>query len=222
MALPIPPDSRPSATTTPRVITARTTPYSAIVCPSSLRSVSSRSMTYVWPATKSFSIRFTSFRVNWSSRALGELARDPVDGALDPAREQTERHDDAERDDGEDDAVLGHRLALLALPVVAREGEVDSSELEPVRERHLTFPPSWCRRTRGRAGRLSEPRNGDGGTGTRRSPPERESTGVPRRLFRALILLRVFGNRDMSPIPRTGGIGVAAAAFTFSNGHIPP
>src|SRR3990172_7883152 len=145
MALPIPPDSRPSATTTPRVITARTTPYSA----------------NVWPATKSFSIRFTSFRVNWSSRALGELARDPVDGALDPAREQTERHDDAERDDGEDDAVLGHRLALLALPVVAREGEVDSSELEPVRERHLTFPPSLCRRTRGRARRLSQPRNGD-------------------------------------------------------------
>jgi len=72
----------------------------------------------------------------------------PAPSVVDAPGEKTEHHDDAERDHGENDAVLGHRLAFLL--AVARAYDV-----APLRERHGQFrsfglfgtgrkPPLWA------------------------------------------------------------------------------
>src|ERR671933_636726 len=62
-----------------------------------------------------------------------------VDRSLDAAGERLEDDDRADRDHGEDDAVLRHRLALLLLPI---RPEV----LEPLRERQCIRLPSLLSR----------------------------------------------------------------------------
>src|SRR3972149_3739905 len=104
-ALCIAPARSENAATMASVITLRTTAYSAIVCPLSRCDV----------------IRCVD--IFPSSRFRGELRRDgfdhPLEGCPNAARQRGESRDDSERDDGENDAVLGHRLALL----VAERGE---------------------------------------------------------------------------------------------------
>src|SRR5919202_5634383 len=65
---------------------------------------------------------------------LLELVRHVGELAGDGGGKQADRGDDADGDDGQDDAVLGHRLTLLALRV--RAGHV-----EPVAEIHAVTPP---------------------------------------------------------------------------------
>src|SRR5712692_2356374 len=64
----------------------------------------------------------------------GQLRRDGVELPGDRERQSAERHNDAERDHGQDDAVLGHRLTLLALCKGAKKGI-------PVADCHAVTPP---------------------------------------------------------------------------------
>src|SRR3954469_25009878 len=60
--------------------------------------------------------------------ALAEDSGDVVDRVRDPTREGGEGDKHAERDHGQDDAVLGHRLTLLAL-------EPSAEVIDPLRKR---------------------------------------------------------------------------------------
>ncbi len=63
---------------------------------------------------------------------LGEEADDTVDRARNTSGQGRERENRADRDDGQNDAVLGHRLTLLLAPMSAEE-------LEPIAKGHLGF-----------------------------------------------------------------------------------
>src|SRR5205085_5224154 len=106
------------------------------------------------PARPSFSDR--------ARRLLRQDADDVVQRAADAAGESGEDRDGADRDHCQDDAVLGHRLALLALPVRPHE-------LEPLIECHSTYllvgfparrpasPPSPCSPRKERATAWADP-----------------------------------------------------------------
>src|SRR5205085_2966643 len=102
-------------------------------------------------------VRLTGMR-----RLLRQNADDVVQRAADAAGESGEDRDGADRDHCQDDAVLGHRLALLALPVRPHE-------LEPLIECHSTYllvgfparrpasPPSPCSPRKERATAWADP-----------------------------------------------------------------
>src|SRR6266700_361481 len=62
-----------------------------------------------------------------------QVADDPVDCAGDTAGERRERDDDADRDDCQHDAVLGHRLTLVG-------GVAHAEVLDQILERHGFTP----------------------------------------------------------------------------------
>src|SRR6185312_680479 len=68
----------------------------------------------------------------WMALVALERVDDGLEGVLDLRAERAEHDHDGDGDQGEDDAVLGHGLALLALPVVL---DPLNCELE-----HLCFP----------------------------------------------------------------------------------
>src|ERR671914_1811072 len=126
------PDSRASAPKTAIVMTARTTPYSAIVWPSSRCGRSAKSLCssiVLPPSAAEDDVAPTAPLTRGAGRAatrsprhsgvklsrLRDVAGDARDGVHDVAGQQGERPEDGNRDDGQDDAVLGHRLTLLAL-----------------------------------------------------------------------------------------------------------
>src|ERR1051325_3875479 len=121
----MPPESAVKTPTAPIVMTASTTPYSAIVWPSCLRQCRRASSTHsdqeIIPCPP--------------RSALGQKPRDLVERLRDAARERGEDADGADRDDGEHDAVLGHRLALLLAPV-------QTHELDPLRPRDHSLSSS--------------------------------------------------------------------------------
>src|SRR5262249_41766069 len=78
--------------------------------------VGSRASSFLPPAP--FGSRFAG--VLLSPPVLREDVRDAVDGVADVAGQERDRGDHREGDDGEDDAVLGHRLTLLATAEGAR------------------------------------------------------------------------------------------------------
>src|SRR5438874_3470344 len=65
----------------------------------------------------------------WFVHLLGKQADDPVQGAADATRESGEDGDRADRDHGEDDTVLRHRLTLLLAPM-------RPEKLKPLGKRH--------------------------------------------------------------------------------------
>src|SRR5262249_37624897 len=78
----------------------------------------------------------------------GEDGRHAVDGVLDVARQGRDRHDHHESDDRQDDAVLGHRLTVLAL--LERLGRLGSEHLRECEElQHSVHLPSLAARAHG-------------------------------------------------------------------------
>src|SRR3989442_763230 len=103
----------------------------------------------------------------------GVLLEDVANGvelAADRECERAEGDNDAHRDHSQDDAILGHRLTLLAL-------SGSSEQIDPVAERHVVTPP--FERSEGR-GQLKI------GYGTRRGSSE-SVIGVPLRLSFCLV-----------------------------------
>src|SRR3954452_25228688 len=80
-----------------------------------------------------FAIEGAPFRENaWLRQDSGDV----LDGAADVVREERDRADYGESDDGEHDSVLGHRLPLLA-PAQRVGGDLhEGEELQ-----HLVTPP---------------------------------------------------------------------------------
>jgi hypothetical protein len=112
----IDPDTSPMVVTIASVMTPRTTAYSAAVCPASHSNCS----------------RIDDDNFPSSSVLAGglQIPDHAAEGLVDRPGQKTKREDDPECDDGENDAILGHRLALLL--AVAR-----LRELEPLGERHV-------------------------------------------------------------------------------------
>src|SRR5215472_10067122 len=122
-----------SAASTARVISARTTPYSAIVCPSSRpaaarrRWYQSRRPISLLSVVETVLVELCCGRARCGvglARRMRELrrrqrarehARDVAELSGDRDGQQPESEHDADRDHRQDDAVLGHRLTLLAL-----------------------------------------------------------------------------------------------------------
>src|SRR5690348_5058448 len=109
-----------------RVMTPSTTVYSAMVWPSS-------HPTFVKIVDGNFPPHVSGVRACCDRVGLQE-ADHALEGAVDAPGKKAERHHDAERDHGENHAVLSHRLALLLAVVRLRE-------LEPLGERHVGSPP---------------------------------------------------------------------------------
>ena len=96
-------ERREKVATMTSVITLITMAYSAMVWPDS-----------AWNLIGSFII-VTTFLFVWACTVL-QVLQDPDDagqGAVDRAGESEQRANDDERDHGENDAVLGHRLTFI-------------------------------------------------------------------------------------------------------------
>src|ERR1022692_1238038 len=105
--------------------TASTSAYSGIVCPA-LRRKTDIARLIVRLILSPFPV--CGLPVSCGAAALRKQRRHVVDRLGDATREGGEGDDRAERDHGENDAVLGHRLALLLPPVLPEVIEPPGNE----------------------------------------------------------------------------------------------